>query len=195
MKKTMVVASGNAHKLREFSQMFTDYEVISQKQAGFDEDVEETGTTFSENALIKARAAAKALNLPVLADDSGLCVEALGGAPGVYSARYCGMHGNDKANRELLLKNLQGVANRKAYFQASIALVYPDGKEIVAEGRTYGQILHAEDGEGGFGYDPIFFSDDLQMSFGQAAAEAKNSVSHRGRALQSLMQQLAEQGK
>ena len=118
MKQTMVVASGNAHKLREFSQMFTDYEVISQKQAGFFDEVEETGTTFTENALIKARAAAKALGLPVLADDSGLCVEALGGAPGVYSARYGGEHGNDKANRALLLKNMQGVENRKAYFQA-----------------------------------------------------------------------------
>ena len=111
MKEKLVVATGNAHKLREISQIFTQYEVVSQKQAGFDEDVEETGVTFEENALIKARAASKALGVIALADDSGICVEALGGAPGVYSARYCGYHGSDQENRDLLLKNLQGQYN------------------------------------------------------------------------------------
>ena len=108
MEKTkLVVATGNAHKLREIAEIFTDYEVVSQKQMGFDEDVEETGTTFAENALIKARAASKALACIALADDSGLCVDALGGAPGVFSARYSGGHGNDAENRKLLLKNMQ----------------------------------------------------------------------------------------
>ena len=186
MKEKLVVATGNAHKLKEISQIFTEYDVISQKQAGFDEDVEETGTTFEENALIKARAACKALGVAALADDSGICVNALGGAPGVYSARYCGHHGDDKANRDLLLKNLDGVSDRTAYFESAIALVYPNGKELVAHGRTYGKILYAEDGDGGFGYDCLFESDDLKKSFGRATAEEKNSVSHRYRGLVEL---------
>ena len=185
-KETIVVATGNVHKLREFSQIFTEYEVISQKQAGFDIDVEETGTTFEENALIKARSASKALGVIALADDSGICVNALNGAPGVYSARYSGYHGDDKANRDLLLKNLEGADDRTAYFESAIALVYPDGKELVAHGRTYGKILFEEDGDGGFGYDCIFFSDDLKKSFGQASAEEKNAVSHRFRGLMEL---------
>lgn len=187
MEKTkLVVATGNAHKLREIAEIFTDYEVVSQKQMGFDEDVEETGTTFAENALIKARAASKALRCIALADDSGLCVDALGGAPGVYSARYCGRHGDDKANRDLLLKNMQNITDRRAHFTSAIALVYPDGKEIVVEGHTYGKILREERGEGGFGYDCLFESDDLHKSFGLATAEEKNAVSHRFRGLQAL---------
>ena len=183
MKNKLVVATGNAHKLREIAQIFPEYEVISQKQAGFFDEVDETGTTFMENALIKARAACEALGLPVLADDSGLCVVALGGAPGIYSARYSGAHGDDKGNRALLLKNMQGVTDRRAYFACAVALVSPDGREWTAEGRTEGEILLEEDGEGGFGYDPIFFSCDLQKSFGIATAEEKNAVSHRYRAL------------
>lgn len=186
MKKTIVVASNNAHKLREIAQIFPEYEIVSQREAGFNAEVEETGLTFEENALIKARAACNALGLPVLADDSGICVEALEGAPGVYSARYCGWHADDKSNRALLLKNMEGKDNRTAYFCSSIALVFPDGTELTAEGRTYGKLLTAECGDGGFGYDPIFFSDDLQKSFGVATAEEKNSVSHRYRALCAL---------
>lgn len=186
-EKRLVVATGNMHKLREIAEIFTDFEVVSQKQMGFDEDVEETGETFAENALIKARAAAKALGCIALADDSGLCVDALGGAPGVHSARYCGVHGNDKANRDLLLKNMEKITERSAHFTSAIALVKPDGEEIVAEGHTYGKILYAETGEGGFGYDCLFFSDDLQKSFGEATAEEKNAVSHRFRGLQALL--------
>ncbi len=187
----MVVATGNANKLKEFSQLFTNYEVVSQKEMGFFEDVEETGETFAENALIKARAAAKALGVPALADDSGLCVVALGGRPGVYSARYSG--GGDKENRKKLLKELDGERDRTAYFQCAIALVYPDGKELLAEGRTFGNILFEERGEGGFGYDSLFESDDLKKSFGEASAEEKNSVSHRHRALEQLLKKLEEQ--
>ena len=186
-KPRLVVASGNAHKLREIAEIFTQFEVVSQKQMGFDEDVEETGTTFAENALIKARAACKALGYMVLADDSGLCVDALNGEPGVFSARYCGHHGSDEENRKTLLKNMQGITDRKAYFTSAIALVYPDGRELLAEGSTYGAILEKEDGEGGFGYDPLFYSDDLQKSFGKATAEEKNAVSHRFRALQNML--------
>lgn len=189
-KQKLIVATGNAHKLKEIAEIFTEYEVVSQKQMGFDEDVEETGATFAENALIKARAAARALELPALADDSGLCVDALDGAPGVYSARYCGKHGDDKANRDLLLKNLQGETNRRAHFTSAIALVYPNGREIVVEGKTYGNILTEEQGDGGFGYDCIFESEDLQKSFGLATPEEKNAVSHRFRGLQALRKEL-----
>ena len=189
-KKRLVVATGNAHKLREIAEIFPDCEVIGQKAAGFDGEAEETGTTFAENALIKARTAAKALGCPALADDSGICVEALGGAPGVYSARYAGGHGDDAANRALLLKNLEGAADRRAYFESAVALVYPDGREIVAQGRTYGEILSEDTGENGFGYDCIFRSDDLGKSFGLASAEEKNAVSHRYRALRNLLEKL-----
>lgn len=187
-KKRLVVATGNAHKLREIADIFTDFEVISQKQAGFDVEVEENGESFIENAVIKARAAANALGCVALADDSGLCVNALDGAPGIYSARYCGRHGDDKANRTLLLENLQSATDRSAYFNCAVALVYPNGETMVAEGRTYGQILMEEQGDGGFGYDPIFQSDDLKKSFGVASAEEKNTVSHRFRALQALLE-------
>ncbi len=186
-KQRLVVASGNAHKLKEIAEIFTDFAVLSQKEMGFYEEVAETGATFLENAVIKAKAAAQALGVPALADDSGLCVDALGGAPGIFSARYAGGHGDDEANRALLLKNLEGVENRRAHFTSALALVYPDGEILTVEGHTYGEILYAEEGKGGFGYDPIFKSDDLGKSFGLASAEEKNSVSHRGRALQALL--------
>ena len=189
-KERLVVATGNAHKLREIAEIFSDFEVVSQKEMGFDQDVEETGTTFAENALIKARTASKALGCIALADDSGLCVDALGGAPGVYSARYCGYHGDDQKNRDLLLENMKGVKNRAAHFTSAIALVYPSGKEIVVEGHTYGKILDRETGTGGFGYDCLFESDDLKKSFGEATSEEKNAVSHRFRGLQKLREQL-----
>lgn len=186
-KIRLVVATGNKNKLREIAEIFTEFEVCSQKQMGFDEDVEETGLTFSENALIKARAAAKALGEIVLADDSGLCVDALDGAPGVFSARYCGYHGDDEKNRKVLLENMKDIKNRKAHFTSAIALVFPDGKELVTEGHTYGEILYEETGDGGFGYDCLFFSEDLQKSFGVATAEEKNRVSHRFRGLQAML--------
>ena len=190
-KKKLVVATGNQNKLREIAQIFSEYEVISQKQAGFDVDVEETGETFAENALLKAQAACAALKLPVVADDSGLCVAALHGAPGVYSARYSGGHGNDGANRKLLLENLSDEADRSAYFECAIAFCRPNEAPIVVTGRTYGKILYEETGENGFGYDSLFFSDDLQKSFGSASAEEKNAVSHRYRALIQLKEILS----
>lgn len=194
-KMRLVVATGNAHKLREIAEIFTEFEVVSQKEMGFNEEVEENGTTFAENALIKARAASKALGCIALADDSGLCVDALNGAPGIFSARYCGYHGDDQANRNKLLEDMRGKENRTAHFNSAVALVYPDGRELVAEGQTYGKILEKETGEGGFGYDCLFFSDDLQKSFGLATAEEKNSVSHRFRSLQKLLKMWQEQEK
>ncbi len=188
--QTIVIATGNAHKVEEIKSIFSDFQVISQKQAGFEGDVEENGTSFEENALIKARAVSSALSCIALADDSGICVNALGGAPGIYSARYSGAHGDDKANRDKLLLELSDKDDRTAYFKSAVALVYPDGREIVATGCTHGHILFEETGNGGFGYDCIFFNDDLKKSFGLATAEEKNSVSHRFRALTQLRKML-----
>ncbi len=180
----VVAATGNAHKLREMREILTGAHILSAAEAGFAGDVEETGATFLENALIKARAVMRATGLAALADDSGLCVEALGGAPGVYSARYSG--GDDAQNRALLLANLQGVKERRAYFACAIALVFPDGRELTAEGRAYGEILTEERGAGGFGYDCLFYSEELNKSFAEASEAEKNAVSHRGRALRQL---------
>lgn len=192
----IVVASGNKAKLREIAQIFKGYEIVSMQEAGFTQDIDETGETFEENALIKARAVSEALHCAALADDSGLCVDALGGAPGVHSARFCGRHGDDAANNRLLLEKLKNVPEkeRTAYFESCVALVLENGESITASGRTYGRILEREEGGGGFGYDPLFYSDDLGKSFGIAAPEEKNAVSHRGRALAALAQKLKERG-
>lgn len=188
----IVVASGNKAKLREIAQIFQGYEIVSMQEAGFTDDIEENGSTFEENALIKARAVSRALGVNALADDSGICVEALGGAPGVHSARFCGRHGDDAANNALLLEKLKDVPQdrRRAYFESCVALCFADGREVTASGRTYGRILEKAEGEGGFGYDPLFYSDELGMSFGLASAEEKNAVSHRGKALAALAEKL-----
>ena len=191
--ETLVVATGNKHKLQEIQAIFKDVRVVSAREAGYLGDPEETGATFEENAIIKARAAAEALNLPALADDSGLCVAALGGAPGIYSARYAGGHGDDKKNREKLLAELGDEKNRAAYFRSAAALCFPQsmgGKTVTATGDTHGRILTREEGENGFGYDCLFYSDDLKKSFGTASAEEKNAVSHRFRALTALKEKL-----
>lgn len=191
--ETLVVATGNKHKLQEIQEIFKDVRVVSAREAGYLGDPEETGATFEENAIIKARAAAEALNLPALADDSGLCVAALGGAPGIYSARYAGGHGDDKKNREKLLAELGDEKNRAAYFRSAAALCFPQsmgGKTVTATGDTHGRILTREEGENGFGYDCLFYSDDLCKSFGVASAEEKNAVSHRFRALTALKEKL-----
>lgn len=191
--ETLVVATGNKHKLQEIQAIFKDVRVVSAREAGYLGDPEETGATFEENAIIKARAAAEALNLPALADDSGLCVAALGDAPGIYSARYAGGHGDDKKNREKLLAELGDEKNRAAYFRSAAALCFPQsmgGKTVTATGDTHGRILTREEGENGFGYDCLFYSDDLCKSFGVASAEEKNAVSHRFRALTALKEKL-----
>lgn len=191
--ETLIVATGNKHKLQEIQAIFKDVRVISAREAGYLGNPEETGATFEENAIIKARAAAEALNLPALADDSGLCVAALGDAPGIYSARYAGGHGDDKKNREKLLAELGDEKNRAAYFRSAAALCFPQsmgGKTVTATGDTHGRILTREEGENGFGYDCLFYSDDLCKSFGVASAEEKNAVSHRFRALTALKEKL-----
>lgn len=188
-KLKIVAATTNAGKLREIREILSDYEVVSAADVGYFDDVEETGATFMENALLKARAASQAIGLPVLGDDSGLCVDALNGEPGIYSARYSGK--GMVENRQLLLKNLQGKSNRAAHFTCAMALVFPDGREYTVEGLTYGIIATEEQGgANGFGYDCLFVSDDLGKPFSMATAEEKNAVSHRGRALQNLLNKL-----
>ena len=189
--KKLVVASNNKGKLKEIKEILKDkYEVVSMGEMGYHDDIEENGETFYENALIKAKTISEFFGCDALADDSGLCVNALNGAPGVYSARYAGGHGDDKANRDLLLKNLDGVENRKAKFVSSIVLVKADGSVVKGLGETYGTIGFKEEGTNGFGYDCIFVSDDLGVSFGLASDEQKNKVSHRYRGLIDLLNNL-----
>lgn len=186
--KKIVVASGNKHKIEEIAQILCDYEIIPMSEAGFSGEIEENGKSFRENALIKAKAVADALGCAALADDSGLCVDYLGGAPGIYSARFSGE--GDKANRALLLKKLEGADDRRAYFECAMCLYRPDGRTLFGTGRTYGHILEEEIGNNGFGYDCLFYSDDLKKSFGEASEEEKNGVSHRSRALADLRSRL-----
>lgn len=185
--KEIVLASGNAGKLAEFRAMLKDYRVISPKDLNIKLDVEENGNTFYDNALLKARALFALCGKPAMADDSGLCVDALDGAPGVFSARYSG--GSDADNIDKLLCELNGVADRSAHFECCI--VYYDGKDIIsATGKAYGRITDKRVGDGGFGYDPVFLSDDLHKTFGEASEEEKNNVSHRARALQAFLDNL-----
>lgn len=186
--KKIAVASGNAHKIDEIKSIFKGVKIISMHELGFDGDIPETGVTFKENALLKAEFIAKKFNIPALADDSGLCVDALDGAPGIYSARFSG--GGDCENRKLLLKKLDGIENRKARFESAVCLCLPDGKAFFGEGKVYGNILKCEEGENGFGYDSLFYCNDLKKGFGTASPEEKNSVSHRYRALCDLREKL-----
>lgn len=189
-KNIIVAATGNEHKLKEMREILQSFTVVSAKEAGFFEDVAETGKTFLENAFLKARAVVEKTGRAALADDSGLTVDALNGAPGIYSARYSG--GGSEENRKLLLKNMQGKTDRRASFVCAVALVFPDGREFSAIGRTFGTITEEERGENGFGYDSLFLSDDLHKTFAEASDEEKNSVSHRGRALTELVDRLKE---
>lgn len=193
--KTLVLASSNEHKVKEFKKILNGFNIVTMKEIGFNGDIEENGETASENALIKAEAIhkfceAQGLKYYVVADDTGLCVNALYGAPGVYSARYAGGHGNSEANRNKVLKELEGKVDRSAYFNCAIALISPSGKKVVVEGQTDGVITAKPEGDNGFGYDSIFFSNDLGKTFAVASEEEKNSVSHRGRALEKLLKEI-----
>ena len=194
--RTLVLASGNAGKLRELREILGgSFEVRAQAEFGV-EDIEETGLSFVENALLKARHAARATGLPALADDSGLCVDALGGAPGLYSARYAGTHGDARANISKLLAALRDVPDeqRTAHFHASIVLLRHamDPQPLIAEGSWHGRILHAPRGDGGFGYDPVFLDPELGVSAAEVEPAVKHRISHRGRALAVLRAQLRE---
>ena len=190
----LIIASNNANKVREIKEILGDrFTLYTMRDKGLDVDVEETGTTFEENALLKADTICRLTGCIALADDSGLCVERLGGAPGVYSARYAGEEHDDRANRAKLLEALRAYPDekdRKAYFATVLALAYPDGRHLTVEGKVEGYILHSETGNNGFGYDSLFYNYDLGKSFGLCTAEEKNSVSHRARALRKLVELL-----
>ena len=191
-EKVLLVATGNKGKLAEIKSILKEYRVMGAAEAGISFDAEETGVTFAENAAIKARELKKLTEYAVLADDSGLCVDALGGAPGVYSARYAGEEANDDANIDKLLAALDGVSAEKrgAQFKSVVCLIDEKGNEIYGEGVCSGIILTERKGSGGFGYDPVFFSHDFSESFGILTHEQKNQVSHRKRALEDLLKKL-----
>ena len=194
MKETIVIASNNKHKLEEFKEILSDYNIITLNDIGFNDEIEETGKTFKENALIKAETIHKYLknknmNYIVVSDDSGLCVDSLNGQPGVYTGRYAGNNCNSQANRNKLQKELIG-KNKDAYFICTIIVYYPNGEYKVFEGKTYGHISEEELGNKEFGYDCIFYSNDLNKTFGQATKEEKNSVSHRGRAIKEMLKNI-----
>ena len=185
----VILASKNAHKLEELSAILGQlgFEIALESEYGLDIEVEETGTTFEENSLLKAEAVMKASGLPVLADDSGLMVDALHGAPGVYSARYG--HKNSDAERvEYLLENMKNVPDkeRTAKFVCVITCLWPDGRKIVARGECPGRILHEVHGSNGFGYDPVFYVPEQGKTFAELSPEEKNAISHRARALQEF---------
>lgn len=189
----IVVATNNSHKLKEIKEILKGYEILSLKDIDFNDEIVEDGNSFEENALIKARTVHnylknKNLDYLVMADDSGICCDALNGEPGIYSARYAGEH-DDKANRKKLIKELEG-KDKTAYFNCTIVLYYPNDNYKVFVGKTYGKIIEEEKGESGFGYDPIFYSNDLNKTFAEATEEEKNSVSHRGRALEKMKEEI-----
>ena len=196
--RTIVVATGNAHKLTEIeailSQVLPDVRFVALKQLGDFEDPVEDGTTFLQNAIIKAEAAVAETGFPAIADDSGLVVDALNGEPGVYSARYAGVHGDDAANNAKLLRNLQGVddTERTARFMSVVALIDPDGMVLTGTGSCEGMIGREGRGSNGFGYDPLFLPADTPgKTMAELTADEKNAISHRFHALQDLSAQLA----
>ena len=188
----LIIASNNAHKLTEMKAILAPFfdDVQSMREAGIEHETVEDGQTFMENALKKARELAEISGCCAIADDSGLCVDALGGAPGIYSARFSGVHGDDKANNRLLLQKLEGVQDRGAHYTCAIALVWPDGKTVTAEDYLYGEIAHDERGGNGFGYDPLFLLPELGLRTAEISAEEKNRISHRGKALRQLVEKL-----
>lgn len=193
MAEKFVLATHNPGKLAEMKAILSGLgvEVVSPAEAGVEVDVEETGTTFAENAMLKAKAICAAAGLPAIADDSGLCVDALNGGPGVYSARYGGEGLDDRTRCMLLLNNMRGQTTRAAHFACAIACVFPDGETLTAEGRCDGAISFAPIGTGGFGYDPVFLVPDKGKTFGQLTPEEKHAISHRGKALKEFAEKLA----
>ena len=184
--KKIIFATGNADKMKEIRKILADLdaEVVSMKEAGIQADIVEDGKTFEENAIIKAKSAAEFTGLPALADDSGLCVDALDGAPGIYSARYC--EGTDEDRNAFLLKNMQDKENRACRFVCAIACVLADGETLTVRGECEGTLLRENHGAGGFGYDPLFYVEKYGCTFGELPAEIKNTISHRANALNKL---------
>jgi XTP/dITP diphosphohydrolase len=196
MTQKLVIASRNDHKIQEMRRILEqaglDMELVGTAEFPDLPDVEETGSTFAANAMLKARAVSEFTGLPAVGDDSGLCVDALNGMPGILSARWSGTHGNDQANLELLLTQISQVPSdrRGASFICAAAYVHPDGTEFVVEGQMSGTLIDAPVGTNGFGYDPIFVPQGHQITSAQMSAELKDSISHRGKALTALVDQL-----
>ena len=189
----IIIATHNKHKLQEMSRILSPmgYEVVTDRDLGIElTDAEENGETFLDNARIKAESGCKESGLPCIADDSGLCVDALGGAPGVFSARYNGVHGDDDGNNRKLLSELEGVPTEKrtAHFACAICVSFPDGSEVTATGKCEGYIGYEKKGTNGFGYDPLFMVGDRSLA--QMTAEEKDAISHRGNALKALKEKL-----
>ncbi len=191
----LIIASNNAHKLVEIKAILGDRfeEILSLREAGIDHETVEDGSTFLENAVKKAREIAQISGCCALADDSGLCVDALGGAPGIYSARFSGVHGDDKANNRLLLEKMRGVEDRRAHFTCAMALARPDGSLVTAEGEFHGLLTQEERGENGFGYDPLLYLPAYGCTSAQLPPEEKNRISHRFKALQALVEKLEKE--
>ncbi|MCI7693368.1 XTP/dITP diphosphatase [Veillonella caviae] len=189
----IVLATGNAGKIREFEQAFSHMNIscVPVKEICQVPEPEETGTTFMENALLKARYYSEQTGLPCLADDSGLVVDALNGAPGVYSARYAGEHGDDVANNNKLIAQLQGKHNRSAHYVCALALAYPDGTSVTAEAACDGEIQDTPIGTNGFGYDPYFYVPQFGKTMAELDLDTKETISHRGKALQELVKQVS----
>ena len=187
----LAVASANQHKIQELAAMFGDYyQVASMRDVGFDQEIEENGSSFSQNAAIKAEAVRDATGFAALADDSGLTVDALNGAPGVYSARYAGRHGDDEANNDLLLSNMKNQRDRACAFVSALAWARPGKETVIAQGVCPGVLLDRRRGEGGFGYDPLFLYESGK-TFAEMSAEEKNRVSHRARAAEKMLELMA----
>ena len=188
----LVLASKNAHKLVEMRDILSQLgvEVVLESEAGVDVDVEETGATFEENAYLKAHAVMEASGLPAIADDSGLCVDALNGAPGVYSARYGGPGLDDAGRYKLLLENMRGQLDRRCKFVSAICCCFPNGDRVEARGECADTLAYAPKGEDGFGYDPVFFVPGLKKTFAELSPEEKNAISHRGNALKAFREKL-----
>ncbi len=188
----LIIASNNAHKLEEIRAILSGRfeQILSLREAGIVHETVEDGASFAENAAKKAREIMEISGCCALADDSGLCVDALGGAPGIYSARFAGEHGNDAANRRRLLEVLENVDERAAHFTCSMVLARPDGSTVAAEGYVFGEIARAEAGDNGFGYDPLFFLPERGCTMAQLPPEQKNAISHRHNALQALLEKL-----
>ena len=199
MVHKLVIATRNAGKITELRRILDSLSDGAIELVGVDQfpelvDVQETGSTFKENSLLKAKYTAAMTGLPSIADDSGICIDALGGAPGIFSARWAGIHGNDKANVEKVLDELKDVPDYKrgAHFICVAALAMPDGREMVEEGLFHGHILRAPIGDQGFGYDPIFSPLGMSISLAQMSAEEKDAVSHRGKSLRALAPHVME---
>ena len=188
----LIIASNNKHKIAEIKNILGEKfdEILSLSEAKIEHETVEDGTTFLENAIKKASEIAELSGVATLADDSGICVHALDGAPGIYSARFAGEHGNDRANNELLLERLADKSDRTAHYTCAMALVSPNGRTITAEGYLYGTVIDAPRGDGGFGYDPLVVPQDEEHTLAEMCEDEKNAISHRARALQALCDKL-----